>query len=66
MTTKPTSSSIADFIARHGISEPTFYRHRQEMPKTIRIGGQWRITAKAEGEWLAAKEAEHNPAQPAA
>jgi len=58
MKTKPTSSSIADFIARHGISEPTFYRHRDDMPKTIMIGGQWRITDKAEAEWLTAKEAE--------
>lgn len=55
-TSKPTSSSIADFITRHGISEPTFYRHRDDMPKAIKIGGQWRITDKAESEWLNAKE----------
>lgn len=57
-TTKPTSSAIADFCERHGISEPTFYRHRDEMPKQIKIGGQWRITDKAESAWLAAKETE--------
>ncbi len=66
MKPKPTSSSIADFIARHGISEPTFYRHRGDMPRQIKIGGQWRITDKAESEWLAAKEAEFTPANKAA
>ncbi len=55
---KPTSSPIADFCERHGISEPTFYRHRAEMPKQIKIGGQYRITDKAETEWLASKESE--------
>jgi len=53
-TSKPTSSSIADFCERHGISEPTFYRHRPEMPRAIKIGGQWRIPDKSETEWLEA------------
>ena len=55
-TSKPTSSTIADFCERHGISEPTFYRHRPEMPRAIKIGGQWRIPDKSETEWLTAKE----------
>lgn len=66
MKTKPTSSSIANFCVRNDISEPTFYRHRDDMPRQIKIGGQWRITDKAESEWLAAKEAEFTPANKAA
>ncbi len=62
MKTKPTSSSIADFCERHGISETTFYRHRDEMPKQIKIAGQWRIPDKAEAGWLANKEAEYTRA----
>ena len=57
-TSKPTSSSIADFCERHDISEPTFYRHRAEMPSAIKIGGQWRIPDKSETAWLTAKENE--------
>ena len=57
-TSKPTSSTIDDFCARHGISETTFYRHRPEMPRAIKIGGQWRIPDKSENEWLTAKETE--------
>lgn len=63
---KPTSSTIADFCERHGISEPTFYRHRPEMPRAIKIGGQWRIPDKSENEWLAAKETEAQSMAPRA
>ena len=66
MKPKPTSSSIAEFCGRNDISEPTFYRHRDDMPRQIKIGGQWRITDKAESEWLAAKEAEFSRATKAA
>ena len=66
-TSKPTSSTIADFCERHGISEPTFYRHRPEMPRAIKIGGQWRIPDTSETQWLTAKEAEYqSPAVQAA
>lgn len=63
---KPTSSSISDFCERHCISEVTFYRHRDDMPQAIKIGGQWRIPTKFEDEWLAAKEAEFTPDNKAA
>ncbi len=66
MKPKPSSSSIADFCGRHNISEVTFYRHRDDMPKAIKIGGQWRIPGKAEDEWLAAKEVEFTQANKAA
>ena len=57
-TSKPTSSTIADFCERWGISEVTFYRHRPEMPTVIRLGGQNRIPDKSENDWLAAKVTE--------
>ena len=66
MKTKPTSSSIADFCERHGISEITFYRHRAEMPRALKIGGQWRIPDKTEAEWLSAKESEFQSMAPRA
>ncbi len=51
-TSRPTSSSVADFCERHGISEATFYRRRAAMPRTIKIGGQLRIIDTDESEWV--------------
>ncbi len=55
---RPTSSSVADFCERHGISEPTFYRRRSDMPRTIKIGGQLRIIDRDEADWIEVKQAE--------
>ncbi len=53
---RPTSSSVADFCERHGISEPTFYRRRSDMPRTIKIGGQLRIIDADEACWIERKQ----------
>lgn len=49
------SSSITEFCCRHSISRATFYRHRDEMPRTITIGGQVRILDRDENEWVERK-----------
>lgn len=53
---RPSSSSIRDFCARHNIDESTFYRHPQDMPRTIKIGGQKRILDEDEQAWKAKKQ----------
>lgn len=58
MPVRPSSSSIRDFCERHGISEATYYRHPQDMPRRIKIGGQFRITDEDERAWLELKRAE--------
>lgn len=55
---RPTSSSVADFCERHGISEPTFYRRRADMPRQIKIGGQLRILDVDEAAWIERKQEE--------
>lgn len=55
---RPTSSSVADFCERHGISEPTFYRRRLDMPRSIKIGGQLRIVDADEQAWIERKQME--------
>lgn len=49
---RPTSSTVQDFCWRHQINPSTFYRRRDTMPATIKIGGSVRITEQAEREWL--------------
>lgn len=63
---RPTSSSVADFCSRHGISEPTFYRRRSDMPRTIKIGGQLRIIDADEASWIELKQMESVNGQVAA
>jgi predicted DNA-binding transcriptional regulator AlpA len=57
MFKRPSSSSTKEFCARHGISEATFYRNPQDMPRRIKIGGQYRITDSDEAVWLERKQA---------
>ncbi len=57
-TTRPTSDSVEHFCNRHGISEATFYRRRDLMPRSIKIGGQLRILDSDEATWIEARQAE--------
>lgn len=52
---RPSSSSTKEFCSRHGISEATFYRRADDMPRRIKVGGQYRITEADEAEWLKRK-----------
>jgi predicted DNA-binding transcriptional regulator AlpA len=54
---RPSSSSIKEFCDRHGIDESTFYRRRADMPRTIKVGGQWRILDADESVWIERKQA---------
>lgn len=56
--TRPTSDSVEQFCKRHGISEATFYRRRDRMPRAIKIGGQIRILDTDEMAWIEARQAE--------
>ncbi len=49
---------IKGFCESIGISVSTFYRHRGDMPKTLRIGKQRIIHPDDEAEWLARKRSE--------
>lgn len=51
------SSSVKEFCARWAIHETTYYRRRADMPRTIKVGGQLRITEADETEWLKRKQA---------
>ena len=57
MSNRPSSSSVKDFCARYGISGATYYRRREDMPRTIKVGGQLRITDADERTWLERKQA---------
>jgi len=50
--------TVQDFCKRYHIHFTTFYRRRTDLPRTIKVGGQLRITASDEAAWLARKQAE--------
>ncbi|MCU0833704.1 MAG: helix-turn-helix domain-containing protein [Chromatiaceae bacterium] len=55
------SCSVKEFCARWGIHETTYYRRRADMPRTIKVGGQLRITESDEQEWLRRKQEAASP-----
>ena len=57
-TARPTSESVEEFCKRHAISEATFYRRRDLMPRAIKIGGQLRILDTDEAAWIELRQAE--------
>ncbi len=63
---RPTSDSIEHFCERHGISEATFYRRRDLMPRAIKIGGQLRILDSDEAAWIEAQQAQADARRTAA
>ncbi len=48
--------SIPEFCAAHGFSRASFYNHRQDMPRTIRVGARRLVTAEAERAWRRERE----------
>lgn len=57
-TPRPTSDSVEHFCARHRISEATFYRRRDLMPRAIKIAGQLRILDTDEQAWIERQQAQ--------
>ncbi|MFE8034645.1 hypothetical protein [Thiohalocapsa marina] len=62
----PTSSSILDFCDRYHIDKSTFYRRLEDMPRTIRVGGQQRILGADEKAWIERLQAEADARRTAA
>ncbi len=46
------AKSIKEFCSSVGISRATFYRHIDNMPRTVQIGRQRRILEVDEKNWL--------------
>jgi hypothetical protein len=49
--------SIAEFCRRHGISAQLFYKFRDQMPATFRIGTRVLISREAAETWRREREA---------
>jgi hypothetical protein len=49
--------SIAEFCRRHGISPQLFYKFRDQMPATFRIGTRVLISREAAANWRREREA---------
>jgi hypothetical protein len=48
---------VEDFILRHA-EQRTDYRHPHDMPRRIKVGGQYRILDADEAVWIACKQGE--------
>jgi hypothetical protein len=49
--------SIAEFCRRHGVSVQLFYKMRDEMPATFRLGSRVLVSREAAVAWRAKREA---------
>jgi hypothetical protein len=47
---------IREFCQRHGFSVQLFFKYREEMPDTFRIGGRVLISREAAARWRAERE----------
>jgi hypothetical protein len=52
--------SVAEFCQRHRISVPLFYKLRDQMPVTFKIGNRTLISREAAERWRRAREAAAN------
>jgi hypothetical protein len=48
--------TVQEFCARHRISVPLFYKNRNEMPRTFRVGTRVLISREAAAAWRRARE----------
>jgi len=48
--------SVSEFCARHRISHQTFYKFREQMPVTFRIGSRVLISRESAAAWRRARE----------
>jgi hypothetical protein len=49
--------SVTEFCRRHGISPQLFYKFKNDMPPTIRIGNRVLISCEAAAAWRREREA---------
>jgi len=57
VTVEPDAFSIYEFCARHRISPQLFYKFKDQMPATFRIGARVLISKEAAARWRAEREA---------
>lgn len=58
-TTTNGASSVRSFCERYGISAPTFYNEvRLGRLRTFKVGRRRLVSAQAEHDWIAQREAE--------
>ena len=48
--------SVAEFCQRHGVSVQLFYKFRDQMPATFRVGSRVLISREAAAEWRRERE----------
>ncbi len=49
--------SVAEFCRRHGVSVQLFYKFRDQMPATFRVGSRVLISREAAAKWRREREA---------
>jgi hypothetical protein len=54
---EPDAFSIVQFCKRHGISPQLFYKFKDQMPVTFRIGTRVLISKESAARWRAEREA---------
>jgi hypothetical protein len=54
---EPDAFSINEFCKRHGISPQLFYKFKNQMPVTFRVGTRVLISREAAARWRAEREA---------
>jgi hypothetical protein len=54
---EPDAFSISEFCKRHGISPQLFYKFKNQMPVTFRVGTRVLISREAAARWRAEREA---------
>ena len=57
LATEPDAFSVAEFCKRHGISPQLFYKFKNQMPVTFRVGTRVLISREAAARWRAEREA---------
>ena len=55
--TEPDAFSVAEFCKRHEISPQLFYKFKNQMPVTFRVGTRVLISREAAARWRAEREA---------
>jgi hypothetical protein len=56
--------SVAEFCRRHGISLQLFYKLKDQMPVTMRVGTRVLVSKESAARWRAEREAKGQPSTP--
>ena len=57
LAAEPDAFSISEFCKRHGISPQLFYKFKNQMPVTFRVGTRVLISKEAAAAWRREREA---------